>query len=69
MVKFSQSDIAFIKEYFDNHEKLIASQHVNEILFPIARLILVKGNSPDYVELNDFGRKAQQVHDNICANN
>lgn len=69
MIKFSPSDIAFIKENFENFEELIKAEHINDILFPIDRLILTKGFQKDYEQLNEFGRRAQQVHDHIYYNN
>jgi len=65
MVKFSPSDIAFIRQNFENYKELIHVNSIDEVLFPIDRLILQKGYKADYVELNELGAQAQRVHDHI----
>ena len=69
MVRFTESDIAFIKTNFDNHEELFHADHVNDVLFPIDRLILTKGYKDGYEELNTFGLSARQVYERIYKNN
>ena len=69
MVRFTPSDIAFIKANFDNHEELVHASKVEDILFPLERLILLKGYQDNYEDLNAFGQKALQVRDNIYYNN
>ncbi len=69
MVRFTESDIAFIKDNFDNHEELFRANHVNDVLFPIDRLILTKGYKEGYEDLNALGLRAQQVYNSIYQNN
>lgn len=69
MVRFTAGDIAFIKENFDNFEELIHARCVDEVLFPIDRLILTRGYKDGYEELNELGVHAQRVHDRIYFNN
>ena len=67
MLKFTNEDINFIKENFDNSDELLNSEKVNFVLDALYDLIDEKGfNGYDY---NDFGRKAQKIYDNIFLNN
>ena len=69
MVHFTPSDIAFIKANFDNYKELVHAENVEDVLFPLERLVLLKGYKDGYEELNTFGKKAWQVRDHINSNN
>ena len=69
MVRFTPGDIAFIKENFDNYEELFSADNVEDVLFPIDRLILLKGYKKGYEDLNVFGLRAKKVHDRISSIN
>ncbi len=69
MVKLSQSEVAFIKENFENYEELLSAKKAEEILFLLDRLILTKGYSADYVGLNELGKNAKKVYDDIYDQN
>ena len=69
MVKLTEEEIVFLKENFNNHEELINSEHVDDILDPLDDLITYKGFKQNYDGLNEFGIKAQKIYDDIYYNN
>lgn len=66
----SEDEREFILENLSNGQKLIESEDVDGILENLDILILEKG-FVDYDDggLNDFGRKAQRIYDNIWMKN
>lgn len=68
MLKLTKDETNFIKDNLENAEMLLQSDNVNDILDPLDTWILVNGFNDDY-SLNDIGRKAQRMYDNIYLNN
>lgn len=68
MINLTADEIRFIKENFQNAEELLKSDNVDDILDVIDDLITYKGFDINY-DLNDFGRAAQRIYDNIYYNN
>lgn len=67
---FTDDDRKFIKDNFKNSDELFIETDVRKVLDAISDLIDEKGfEPPEYYDYNDFGRKAQKVHDNIFENN
>lgn len=70
MVNFTQSDIDFINEYFDNPKSILNMSSPRAVLIALYELIDEKGFAPPhYEDYNDFGREAQKVYDRIFLNN
>lgn len=67
MIKFYDTDIKFIKKFFDNAEQLLQERDVDVVLEKIDDFINLNGFD-DY-DYNDLGREAQKVYDNIYLNN
>lgn len=67
-MKLSDSDKAFIKENISNADEIINSNDVDLVLSKISEVMMMEGfDSND--EINDFGRLAEKVYDNIFYNN
>lgn len=67
---FTDDDRKFIKDNFQNSDELLSGSNVRKVLDAISDLIDEKGfEPPEYYDYNDFGRKAQKVHDSIYENN
>lgn len=67
---FTDDDRKFIKDNFQNSDELLSETDVRKVLDAISNLIDEKGfELPDYYDYNNFGRKAQKVHDSIYENN
>ena len=67
---FTDDDRKFIKDTFQNSDELLSETDVRKVLDAISNLIDEKGfELPDYYDYNNFGRKAQKVHDSIYENN
>lgn len=70
MIKFSDNDRKFIQENFESTRaaELLNAQNTNDVLEALFELMAYKGfDSND--EINDFGRVAERVYDNIYNNN
>jgi hypothetical protein len=68
MLNLEESEISFIKDNLENADKMLLSKSVNDILLALDDLITAEGFDVNY-DLNDFGRKAQKMYDNIYNNN
>lgn len=68
MLKLTNDEVIFIKDNLENAEILLQSDDVNDILEPLDIWILANGFNNDY-SLNDIGRQAQKIYDNIYLNN
>lgn len=68
MFKFSEKEIQFIRDNFENAEELIASNDLRDVLYAIDGIITYKGFDINE-DLNDFGREAQRIYDDIYYNN
>ena len=65
MQGLSKEAIAFLSENFGDANDLLKGSK-KSILFALYDLIDEKGFAPpDYLEYNDFGRKAQKIYDDI----
>ena len=70
MIKFSDNDRKFIQENFESTRaaELLNAQNTNDVLEALFELMAYKWfDSND--EINDFGRVAERVYDNIYNNN
>ena len=70
MIKFNDNDRKFIQENFESTRaaELLNAQNANDVLEALFELMAYKGfDSND--EINDFGRVAERVYDNIYNNN
>lgn len=64
----SDSDKTFINENIANADEIINSDDVDLVLSKISEVMMMEGfDSND--EINDFGRLAEKVYDNIFYNN
>ena len=64
----SDSDKTFINENIENADEIINSDDVDLVLSKISEVMMMEGfDSND--EINDFGRLAEKVYDNIFYNN
>ena len=68
MINLTADEIRFIKENFENAEELIASNDLRDVLYAIDGIITYKGFDINE-DLNDFGREAQRIYDDIYYNN
>lgn len=68
MLKLTESEKNFILQNIENGESLIKSDKLRELLLPLDALITAGGFDDNY-DLNDFGRKAQNIYDDIYYNN
>ena len=68
MVKLTQDEKNFIINNLENGDRLTEAMHVNDILDPLDEWILINGFNDDY-SLNDIGRKAQRMYDDIYYRN
>ncbi len=64
MFELSKEDTEFLLKYAENAEKLIAEQNSGELFVELEYAILERGLDKDGF-YNAFGRRAQQVHDNL----
>lgn len=67
-MKLSDSDKTFINENISNPDEIINSDDVNLVLSKISEIMMLEGFDSDD-EINDFGRMAERVYDNIFYNN
>lgn len=68
MFNLEESEISFIKDNLENADKMLLSENVDDILLALDDLITAEGFDVNY-DLNDLGRKAQKMYDNIYNNN
>ncbi|CEK33569.1 hypothetical protein UMC2_08191 [[Clostridium] sordellii] len=64
----SDSDKLFIKQNILNADEIINSNDVDLLLNKISEVMMFEGFD-DNDEINDFGRAAERVYDNIFYNN
>lgn len=70
MLKFTENDIKFIKEHFDNPDEIFAMEELNDVLDTLFDWIEEHGYEPPrYYDYNDIGRAAQTVYDTVLINN
>ena len=62
--ELSKEDTEFLLKYADNAEKLIKEQNSEELFEELEYAILRNGLDKDGF-YNAFGRRAQEVHDNL----
>lgn len=68
MINLNFDEQQFIKDNFTNGEELIRAEKVNDLLDYLNDWILAFGFNDDY-SLNDIGRKAQRMYDDIYYRN
>lgn len=67
MLIMSEKSKQFLQKYLP---EALEAESVNDALLPLYDLIDEKGFAPpDYEWYNEFGRMAQQVYDDLYANN
>lgn len=64
----SNRDKTFIQDHLLNGEKLIKSNDIDLVLRKVSDVMLMEGFDAND-EINDFGRMAERVYDNIFYNN
>ncbi len=67
-MKLSDSDKTFINENISNADEIINSNDVDLVLSKISEVMMMEGFDAND-EINDFGRLAEKVYDNIFYNN
>lgn len=68
MIEIKESEKIFLSRIINNLDKIIQSGDVDDILIPIDEWITLNGFDEDY-NLNDDGRIAQRIYDNIFYRN
>jgi hypothetical protein len=68
MIKVEENEKEFIINNIKNGAALLQSNNLRDLLLPLDALITEKGFDIND-DLNDFGRKAQRIYDNIYYNN
>ncbi len=67
MLKFSEKDIEFIRNNFDDSDQILQSDNKRFVLLRIFDLLTKKGFYG--YEYNELGEEAQKVYDSIYLNN
>ena len=67
MLNFTEKDIEFIKDNFDNYDQILQSDDRRFVLLQIFDLLTKKGFYG--YEYNKLGEEAQKVYDSIYLNN
>ena len=68
MLKLTQKQVDFIKENFEESEKMINSDNLDDILLPLDALITYQGFDDNYM-LTNWGNTAQRIYDEIYIQN
>lgn len=68
MIVLTDNDKSFIQNNISNPEEIINSNDIDLILEKISEVMMYKGFDAND-EINDFGRKAEIIYDNIFYNN
>lgn len=67
MLNMSDNSVQFLQEWLP---VALNAEALQDALWPLYDLIMEKGfTPPNYEEYNDFGRRAQQVYDDIYYSN
>lgn len=70
MLKVSNKDIEFLNQIIPNLQTMIEKDDLRGLLIALNNVILEEGFAPpDYLDYNDFGRKAQHVYDRLYDDN
>ena len=68
MINLTDDQKQFIRDNFENADKLISSDDVNVLLDKLDDLILEKGHDENQ-DITDVGRDMEKIYDSIYANN
>lgn len=68
MLKLTQKQVDFIKENFEESEKMINSDNLDDVLLPLDALITYQGFDDNYM-LTNWGNVAQRIYDEIYIQN
>lgn len=68
MLNLTDEQKRFLKENFKDADRMMNSDTVNDILFPLDALITYQGFDDDYM-LTSWGNEAQRIYDEIYTQN